>query len=224
MKRRSNGEGTLLKRKDGRWMAQAYVTLVNGERKRICVTAKSHETVKVKLREIIEQENRHVPYIEKDWTVGEYLDYWMKEVQVNRIRETTYDLYDRMIKKHIKPVISGQKLKALSVHDIRNSLNQLGKRGASNRTCIECMRILSACLNCAMREELIYRNVAQLAEKPKHTPKEAVIWTAEQAALFLEKTKNHPLYTAFLLFLTYGMRRGEVLVFLSSEKPASHYS
>jgi integrase len=62
-----------------------------------------------------------------------------------------------------------------------------------------------------MREELIFRNVAQLVEKPKHTPKKSIIWTAEQAASFLKTAKNHPQYIAFLLLLTYGMRRGEVL-------------
>jgi hypothetical protein len=36
-----------------------------------------------------------------------------------------------------------------------------------------------------MREELVHRNVAQLVEKPKYTPKKTVIWTAEQAARFL---------------------------------------
>jgi|GEM_PF-4546608 len=46
MGRRSNGEGTLFKRKDGRWSAQAYVTLPNGTTKRICITSRDHNTVK----------------------------------------------------------------------------------------------------------------------------------------------------------------------------------
>ena len=62
-----------------------------------------------------------------------------------------------------------------------------------------------------MREELVYRNVAQLVERPKYTAKETAIWTADQAALFLETISDHPLYIAFLLLLTYGMRRGEAL-------------
>ena len=58
---------------------------------------------------------------------------------------------------------------------------------------------------------LVFRNVAQIVEKPKYTPKVTSIWTAEQARLFLDKIKNHPQYIAFLLLLTYGMRRGETL-------------
>lgn len=209
MGRRSNGEGTLFKRKDGRWSGQAYVTLPNGTTKRICITGRSHEVVKTKLREAINQENRNVPYIEKNWTISEYLDYWLSDVQKNRIRETTLSTYETMTRCHIKPVLGGHKLCSLSVQDVRKAFNELKNRGVSGRTAQKCLVILSSCLTNAMREELIYRNVAQLVEKPKYTPKKTVIWTTEQSALFLEKAKNHPHYIAFLLFLTYGMRRGD---------------
>ena len=186
MKCRANGDGTIFKRKDGRWSAQAYVTLLNGERKRVCVTAKNHEAVRIKLREILEQENRRVPYSEKEWTVAEYLDYWMRDIQMGRIRETTLSTYSRMIKNYIKPTLGNLKMRNLSVYDIRHALDVLKSRGCLGATLQKYLQILSACLNCAMREELIQRNVAQLVEKPKYAPKETVIWTAEQAALFLQ--------------------------------------
>jgi integrase len=211
MGRRSNGEGTLFKRKDGRWMAQIWVTLVNGKTKRICATSRSYDDIKTKLRELRDKENRRIPYAEKNWTVGEYLDYWLKDVQGNRIRETTMIMYRLTVNKHLKPVVGGHRLKTLSVYDVRSALDALAKKGCPERTRQKCLQILSSCLTCAMREELIFRNVAQLVERPKYVPKETAIWTAEQAALFLRATKEHPQYIAFLLFLTYGMRRGEVL-------------
>ena len=211
MGRRANGKGTLFKRKDGRWSAQVYVTLSNGTTKRVCITSRSRDVVSEKLREALEQKRRHIPYVEKEWTISEYLDYWMKDVQANRIRETTIASYDVLIEKHIKPALGGHLLKGLCVQDVRCAMDELHKQGRSGRTRRECLRVLSACFNCAMREELIFRNVAQLVEKPKYVTKPTVIWTADQAAHFLESIKNHPQYVAFLLFLTYGMRRGEVL-------------
>ncbi len=211
MGRRSNGEGTLFKRKDGRWSAQAYVTLPNGTMKRICITARDHNTVKTKLREALDKEHRNIPFVERDWTVGEYLDYWLEGVQRNRIRETTMSSYSTMLRCHIKPTLGGHKLKTLSVHDIRVAIESLQAKGCSGRTVQKCLQILSACLNCAMREELIFRNVAQIAEKPKHVPKQIHIWSAAEAATFLAAIEDHPHYIAFLLFLTYGLRRGEVL-------------
>jgi len=211
MKRRANGEGTIYKRDNGRWAAQAYVTLTNGERKRIFITEKTREAVIAKLREIKDQESRRVRYSEKDWTVAEYLDYWLTNIQQRRIRETTMMTYKIMIKNHIKPIIGGCKLRDLSVYDVRRAVDGLTERKCSGAIIQKCLRVLSACLNCAMREELIFRNVVQLVEKPNYAPKETVIWTAEQAAWFLQTIKAHQHYIAFLLLLTYGLRRGEVL-------------
>jgi integrase len=211
MGRRSNGEGTLFQRKDERWSAQAYVTLSNGTKKRICITGRDHNIVKTKLREALAKEHRKIPYIEKNWTVGEYLDYWIQNIQQNNIRETTMSLYVIAINKHIKPTMGGHKLSSLSVQNVREAMNMLEKKGCPGPMRHKCLRILSACITCAMREDLVFRNVAQLVEKPKYTPKETIIWTAEQAALFLQAVKEHPQYIAFLLLMTYGMRRGEVL-------------
>jgi Site-specific recombinase XerD len=211
MRRRANGDGTIFKRKDGRWSAQVYVTLQNGERKRICITKKSHEEVRIKLRETINDENNRTPYPEKDWVVAEYLDYWMDDVQSSRVRETTVAAYNLIINSYIKPTLGKHKLKDLSVHTVRYALQTLIEDGRSGRTGQKFLQILSACLNHAMREEIIFRNVAQLVEKPKHIPKETVIWTVEQATYFLRSAKEHPQYIAFLLFLAYGLRRGEGL-------------
>jgi hypothetical protein len=120
MGRRGNGEGTIFKRKDGRWTAETFVTLPNGIEKRVGKTSKSYETVRAWLRETLDRENKKIPYIEQDWTVAEYLDYWLNDVQQNRVRETTMIMYRLMVNKHIKSVMGSHKLKTLSVCDVRN--------------------------------------------------------------------------------------------------------
>ena len=210
-RRRSNGEGTFFKRKDGRWAAQVSVTLPNGRTKRAYIIGRDYNTVKAKYKDALDKENRKIPYVEKEWTVAEYLDYWLDEVQANRIRETTLVGYKSTVKKYIKPALGGHKLKSLSVFDVRNALSELKKKGCSAQIRRRFMQILSPCLVCAMREELVYRNVAKLVEWPKYTPKEIVMWTVEQATEFLQAVKEHPHYIAYLLLLTYGMRRGEVI-------------
>jgi integrase len=211
MSRRINGEGTIFKRKDGRWSAQAYVTLPSGERKRICMTAKNREEVKTKLCEVQEREKRRIPYCDRNWSVAEYLDYWLTKVQPDRVRETTIAFYENIVRNYIKPTIGRRKLRDLSIFDVRGALDALKERSCSGRTGQKYLQTLSACLQNAMREELIHRNVARLVEKPKYTAKETAIWTAEQTSRFLAETRNHPQHAAFLLLFTYGMRRGEVL-------------
>ena len=212
MARRANGDGTVYKKANGRWGAQIQVTLKSGESKRVTVSGKTRNEALKKLRVLSDQENRRIAYIEKEWTVAEYLDYWVKmKMRAKRVRETTLSTYQSMIKTHIKPIIGWRKLRDLSIDDIGDLMEILEKKGCSVAVIDKCLRILSACLNYAMKEEVIFRNVVQLAEKPEYTPMDTLIWTVEQAALFLQSIKEYPQYIAFLLLFIYGMRRGEVL-------------
>ena len=52
MAKRSNGEGTIYKRKDGIWCASRYVPCGNGKFKRKYVYGKTQKSVKEKLKEL----------------------------------------------------------------------------------------------------------------------------------------------------------------------------
>ena len=67
--------------------------------------------------------------------------------------------------------------------------------------------VLSSALSRAMREELVVRNVAHLAELPQWERKPVTPWTAAEARIFLDAAKGDPLYPAFMLLLLYVLRR-----------------
>jgi integrase len=211
MGRSPDGMPKPFKRKDGRWSVHISVTISNGSKKRICITDRDRSIVMKRLKEAQVVEHHKISYVEKEWKIGDYLDYWLKEVQAGRVRETTIQIYSVAINNHIMPVLGNHRLKHLSVQDVRDAISELEKRGCPAAMRQKCLQVLSTCITCAMREDLVFRNVAQLVERPEYIAKETTIWTAKQAALFLQAAKKHPHYIAFLLFLTYGMRRGEVL-------------
>ncbi|WP_405890331.1 site-specific integrase [Streptomyces sp. NBC_00133] len=62
-----------------------------------------------------------------------------------------------------------------------------------------------------MREELIARNVARIVETPTVTPKEVRPLDATEVRLLLKTAKSHRLYTLWLVLVSTGLRRGEVL-------------
>jgi integrase len=64
-----------------------------------------------------------------------------------------------------------------------------------------------------MRDELVSRNVAELARLPLPRPKKVKPWTVEEARTFLESASNgaDPFYAAYVLILVLGLRRGELL-------------
>jgi hypothetical protein len=211
MKRRGNGEGSIFQRKNGRWEAHVSVTQLNGLSKRVCVSATSYDAIKAKVKKILESGNQELFHIKKDWTVSEYFDYWIKEVQQEKIRETTMAAYKLLIKNHIKPTLGYHKLQSLSAQHVRCALNQMKNNGCSGAVRQKYYIVLTACLNCAMREEILSRNVAKLVDKPEYKSKETMIWTEKQAMHFLQTAKDHPQFIAFLLLLSYGLRRGEAL-------------
>ncbi|HEY6427306.1 MAG TPA: site-specific integrase [Acidimicrobiales bacterium] len=86
-----------------------------------------------------------------------------------------------------------------------------GKGGLSAQTVRHVHRALYGCLNDAVRWDRIARNPASRAEPPKPKRAPMQVWSAQQLRSYLEYVEADRLYAAWLLLVTTGMRRGEVL-------------
>jgi hypothetical protein len=73
--RSANGEGTLYRRKDGRWEGAAYVLTTSGARKRVRVYGATRAEVHGKLTEAKAKNQQGIPAADKSWPLGDYLDY-----------------------------------------------------------------------------------------------------------------------------------------------------
>ena len=210
MARRDKGEGTIFKRGDGRWCAKINVTMSNGEIKRVSVIKKDRAAVKAQLEEWSEQNKKRLPFVEENWTVASYITHWLNDVMPGKIRLSTFRRYKDLVHGYIIPGIGKIPLKDLGVHNLQTAIDNLVRQGVSSNTILKFRRTMSSCLTYAMRKEIIFRNVAQLVEIPKYAPKKVTPWTAQQALLFLQKTRNHRFHIAFAMMLNYGLREGEM--------------
>ncbi|MGW0358906.1 site-specific integrase [Nocardia nova] len=207
--RRTNGEGTLYRRKDGRWEGAAYLGTVNGKVRRLRVYGKTRAEAHTKLTLRLADAERGVPTPDRSWTVTAYLDYWL--ANNTKLRPKTRELYEGAIRNHINPMVGSCTLDRLTVPILQRLLNEQRAAGKTART-VELIRtVLSAALTQAMRDELLVRNVARLVTLDPSDADEADPWTAEEATKFLNHIRQHPLYPAFLILMVYGLRRGEVL-------------
>jgi integrase len=112
---------------------------------------------------------------------------------------------------YLKPALGTAPLALLSASRVQTFLNGQLAAGQSIRQ-VQVMRtVLSSALTRAMREELLMRNVARLAELPAWERQDITPWTADEARAFLAAARDDPVYPAFVLLLLYGLRRGEVL-------------
>lgn len=210
-RKRSNGEGTIFKRADGRWATQVLVTLIDGRKKRVSITKKRREDVKAKMNELLDMNRNYVRLVEKKWTLNEWMDYWLENVAKHRVRPSTFVNYEVVTRKYIKPLLGHKLLVEIGVRDAQLAVDAMARDQVGGSTCKHFRQTLSVALNRAVREELIVRNAAQYIELPKYEEKEIIPWTVEQAIKFLDANRTHMWYPALLLQLTYGMRRGEVL-------------
>jgi hypothetical protein len=67
-------------RKDGRYGYAAYVLTTAGTHKRVQGYARSHDDARKKLTELVRRSDQGVPVASVNWTVGEYLTYWLQHV------------------------------------------------------------------------------------------------------------------------------------------------
>ena len=209
--RKLNGEGSISLRADGRWMGRFYAWTASGARKRVTVYGTTRQQVTNRLREAQERNSQGIPVPDRSWKLGDWLDYWLEHVVAANRRPATYALYEMTARIYLKPALGTAPLARLSASRVQTFLNGQLAAGQSIRQ-VQVMRtVLSSALTRAMREELLMRNVARLAELPAWERQAVVPWTAAEARGFLTAAHGDPLYPAFVLLLLYGLRRGEVL-------------
>lgn len=164
-----------------------------------------------RMREAQERNRQGTPIPDRAWKLADWLDYWLEHVVSPNRRPKTYALYEMIVRTDLKPALGKHPLTRLSAARVHAFLNGQLAAGRSIRR-VQIMRtVVSSALTRAMREELVVRNVARLAELPTWERKPITPWTAAEARAFLDAAKRDPLYPAFVLLLVYGLRRGEVL-------------
>lgn len=208
MKRR-RGEGTVCKRKDGRFEAAAYVHTPTGIRRvrRYAATRTEAEAILVELRN---KNKSGLLTSTREQKLSDYLDYWLT-IAKSTLRPNTYLGYEAIVRIYLKPGLGNKCLAKLSVADVQSHIQGQLKLGVSNRTIQKQRLVLSTALKRAEHEEIISRNVARLVDIPQYRPKEIVPWNVNQLSIFLEQARNDSHYPIFVLLSLYGLRTSEAL-------------
>ncbi|MPY97950.1 MAG: tyrosine-type recombinase/integrase [Actinophytocola sp.] len=215
--RAANGMGTIVQRKDGRYQCAIYVLTAAGTRERKYVYGKTWDEANDKRIELLNNNRKGVPSIASSMKLGEYLDYWLENVvQVER-GESTYSGYEVVIRRFLKPHLGNRKLNRLTPAHVRTMLGKLRKQKTihgkplSARYIQNIFEVLRSALGNAVREELIGRNVAKLVQAPSRDHFEVDPMSDVDARRFIRYIANHWLHALWLILITTGLRKGEVL-------------
>ena len=106
-KRRGNGEGSIRKRKDGRWKGR-YTAGHDPETGKTIyknVLGKSQAEVREKLKQAISNAEKLDFAKTGQYTVGQWMDIWFENYAKVKVRPSSHQTYQGYIKYHIKPHI-----------------------------------------------------------------------------------------------------------------------
>jgi integrase len=153
-------------------------------------------------------------------SVGEYLlDRWLP-LMANTLRPSTWENYKHVVEQHIIPTLGHLQLQRLTADHLDRLYGSLlidgrvdGRGGLAPKTVRSIHTIMHKALKDAERKQLLIRNVARAADPPRvHAhDREMKTWNPSEVRAFLAGIQDHRLYPAYLLAVTTGMRRGEVL-------------
>jgi len=209
-KRRTNGEGSVFQRGDGRWVASITVGFdENGKQRRRTVTGKTATEVRKRIAQVGKE--LQVPQFDDKTTVSELVDRWLDKVVRHTVKERGYENYEMIARLHIKPDLGSKPVVQLTVTDVDNLLSTKLDAGKSGSTVTRIRGVFSMALDQGVKWDVIPRNVARLSTSPKLNSKQGRSLTQEQAKHLLASLKGQRWEALYLTTLYLGLRRGEVL-------------
>ncbi|HXC75682.1 MAG TPA: tyrosine-type recombinase/integrase [Candidatus Acidoferrum sp.] len=204
--RRGKGEGSIVKRTDGRWAA--YATGLNGQRR--YVYGKTRTDVAHKLGALTQQLSSGLPLPSGQETVASFLATWL-EGRRSQLRPAPWRRSEEYVRIHIVPVIGNVKVSRLTPHHLTRLYESRLGAGLSTTSVHHLHATLHTALGQAVRWNLVPRNVADLVDPPRIRRLEMTVFGPDQVRVLLDAARGGPLEAIITVAVSTGMRRGELL-------------
>ena len=207
MSKRGNSEGSIYQRKDGRWAAAVYTP--DGRRRTFY--GKTRQDAAQKLLRAQRTIADGLPLAGERLTVGQFLEIWLKDSAARKVRPRTLTRYQGIVRLHLVPALGRVPLARLMPAHVERLLNTGMAAGQSPQSVAHWRAVLRTALNIAMRQGLVGRNVASLAEPPHIPEREVHALTPTAARALLDAVHGDRLETLFTVALACGLRQSEAL-------------
>lgn len=160
--------GGLRKRGDN-WYYYFDAPKENGKRKKVEKKGgKTKAEAKKALIKVMYEYEEHGPIDSKNFSFGEYLDFWHKNYIQTNCKYSTISEYKLMINNHIKPALGFYKLSALQPAEIQEFINQKFILGLGRHYLSNILSVLTSSLKAAVYPyKLIRENPASYVKLPK---------------------------------------------------------
>lgn len=144
-------------------------------------------------------------------TVGDLLWQWLAGVAKHNVRPTTLEDYEGTIRVHLLPELGNVPAQRLTAARVQAFYAAKLDAGASPRTVQLCHLRLSQALKQGVAWGIVPVNVCGCVKPPTVAYKRFETWNPDEARAFLAVAEGDALSPLWLLALSTGMRRGELL-------------
>jgi integrase len=222
---RGQGEGSIFKRRDGRWCAGLNLGWKNGKRHRKWFYGPTRDAVQRQLTAALRAQQQGLPVAPERQTVQHFLTRWLTDCAKPSVRPSTFVRYRELVSLHIVPELGHIVLSKLSPQQVQAFLNakvgapaaskpgcgRPAPNGLSARTVQHCHAVLRCALGQALKWGLVPRNVATLVNPPRAPHHEIRPLSPEDATRFLATVRGDRFEALYSVALACGLRRGEAL-------------
>ena len=212
-KTRSNGEGSIRKRADGRYEVRITVGIdfATGEAKRISRYTHTQEEATKLLHEMTYFHDI-APQSFSEMTLGEWLDLCLEVYMKNTIKQSTYNGYRAYIDKHFKPALGNVKLSELNPRMLQMFYNyKTETEGLAPKTIVNINLFLHKALSFAVGEGYMRTNPAESLNLSRGQKPQIEILNRDEQAALIRGSYNHRYGVFVRLTLFTGLRLGELL-------------
>ena len=142
---------------------------------------------------------------------------WLQSAKAS-VRPWTWATYETLVEKHIVPAFGSTlllKLRPAQLNSVYAGLLESGrcdgKGGLSPRTVGHIHGVIRLALGQGVRWQELARNPGDLANPPRKKRTAMRAWSIEEVGVFLDSVREDRMYAAYVLLLTTGLRRGELI-------------
>lgn len=211
--RASNGRSSIYRGADGRWHGWVTVGVKDdGKPDRRHRTGATRKDVTAKVRALEKLRDAgtttdpgRIP------TVGAWLGHWVENIARPAIKPKTFVGYETDVRVHAIPAIGQHRIDRLQPEHIERMFASMAARGSSPGTVHHVRRTLVTAFNEAVARGRIPRNPATLARVPRLPNQEIEPLTVDEARKILAAAETERNGAAWIIAVSLGLRRGEVL-------------
>ncbi|MCE5314163.1 MAG: site-specific integrase [Armatimonadota bacterium] len=220
--------GYIRQRAPGSWTIQWYLGLdENGKRRYKSKTMKgTKKAAQAELNRIVHELERGTYVEPAKMSITEFLRRWLRDYASGSVSGTTYERYEGIVEQHLIPALGSiplEKLQPIHVQEYYTEARKSGRvkrilksgevkeGGLSPRSVQQHHAVLRKALKCAVRWQLVGRNVADMVDPPRVESKERPSFTEDEVRALLRATDGTPYGPIILIAAATGMRLGEII-------------